>query len=479
MREHFVFRSILPTGRIKMSCKTAVILAAGAGTRMKSKKPKVLHELCGRYMVQHVISQVRKAGAEKIIVVVGHMADDVMSALEGEDNIEFALQKELKGTGHALMQTVGQLPDEGDVFVLCGDTPLITADSLAKFAERHEKYGGVLTVMSADVAEPAGYGRIVKGHAGDIIRIVEDKDASEREKSIKEVNSGIYCIDSAFIKDNINKLNNNNAQGEYYLTDMAAIAVSSGKGAYIYKIGDPDEIMGVNDRIQLREAHVIMQRRICTEHMRAGVTIFNPAAVYIEDGVKIGIDTEIWPGAALKGRTEIGENCTVGNDTVIENSIIGSGTDITKSVVKDSVIGSDTTVGPFAYIRPGSKVGSECRVGDFVEIKNSTFGDRSKSSHLAYIGDADVGEDVNIGCGVVFVNYDGVNKHRTTVGDRAFVGSNSNLVAPVTVGEDAYVAAGTTVTKNVIEGSLSIGRSYDKIEEGWVKKKGLLKSKRK
>ena len=269
-----------------MNCKTAVILAAGAGTRMKSKKPKVLHELCGKHMVLHVISQVRKAGAEKIIVVVGHGSDEVMSALDGEDNIVFAVQKELKGTGHALMQTVSLLPDEGDVFVLCGDTPLIKAESLVKFAEHHEKCGGALTVMSVEVDDPTGYGRIIRGHAGNIMRIVEQKDASENEKNIREINSGIYCINSAFIRDNINTLKNDNAQGEYYLTDMVSIAVAGGKGAYIYKTDDPDEIMGINDRIQLREAHVIMQRRICTEHMRAGVTIFNPAAVYIEDGIK-------------------------------------------------------------------------------------------------------------------------------------------------------------------------------------------------
>ncbi len=460
-----------------MNCKTAVILAAGAGTRMKSERPKVLHEVCGKPMVSHVITQAKKAGAEKIIAVVGHGAEQVKESLQAEDVI-FALQEEQLGTGHAVMQAAEYIPDDGDVFVLCGDTPLITSETLEKFAAYHSGSGNAVTVLTAVFENPFGYGRIIRGGKGELLKIAEQKDADEAEKAVKEVNAGMYCFSGAFLRENLPKLSNQNAQKEYYITDLIGMAVESGAGAGAFAVDCADEIMGVNNRIQLSEASRVMRRRIAEKHMTAGVTIIDPERVYIEEDVIIGNDTEIWPGAVLRSGTVIGKGCMIGSDTVIENSRVGDRTDILKSVIKESEIGSDTHIGPFAYLRPKSKVGDGCKVGDFVEIKNAVFGDGSKASHLAYVGDADVGCDVNVGCGVVFANYDGVHKFRTEVGDRAFIGSNSNLIAPVQVEDDAYIAAGTTVTVTVPEGALCVGRAREVIEEGWVEKKGLSKKKK-
>ncbi len=459
-----------------MKCNTAIILAAGAGTRMKSSKPKVLHEVCGKPMVKHVIEQVRKAGAKNIIAVVGHGAESVKGALESE-NISFAVQAEQLGTGHAVMQASDLIDQDGNVLVLCADTPLITAESLTALIDYHVGKNNAVTVLTAEVDNPFGYGRIVREDDGSFKKIVEEKDASDDEKQICEINSGMYCYKAEFLKEYLSKLTNDNSQKEYYITDLIEMAVRDKLGAGAFVIGDNCEIMGVNNRIQLSEAQKVMNRRIAMRHMMNGVTIVNPDDVYIEDDVIIGSDTEVWSGAVLKGSTVIGSGCVIGKDTIIENSIIGDGVEILKSVIKESTVGSDTTVGPFAYLRPKSQVGNNCRVGDFVEMKNVTFGDGSKASHLSYIGDADVGEDVNVGCGVVFSNYDGVHKFRSTVGDRAFLGSNVNLIAPVKLEDDAYIAAGTTVTVTVPEGSLCVGRSHEIIEEGWVDKKGLSRKK--
>lgn len=455
-----------------MDRKTAVILAAGAGTRMKSELPKVLHKVMGRAMVSHVISSVRDAGADNIIVITGHGASRVEESL-ADAGVSFVRQEEQLGTGHAVMQALDSLPESGDVFILCGDTPLITSSALAEFAEYHRQHDAAITVLTASVDDPAGYGRIVRGSDGDLERIVEQKDASEEEKLIKEINAGMYCADAAFLREALPKITNDNAQHEYYITDLISIAVTEGKNAAACCVEDPDDVMGVNNRVQLAAASKIMQGRVNEAHMMNGVTIVDPDRTYIEESVEIGSDTEIWPGTVLRGNTVIGKGVMVGTDCVIEDSTIKDGVTIRKSVIKESTVGEDTTVGPFAYMRPGTVIGRECRVGDFVEFKNSNFGDGSKASHLAYIGDADVGNDCNIGCGVIFANYDGKSKHRSTVGDRVFIGSNSNLVAPVKLNDDSYVAAATTVTREVPEGALSVGRSHDKSLEGWVDRKKL------
>lgn len=441
---------------------------------MKSDKPKVLHEVCGKPMLSHIVSQAEKAGAEDIITVIGHGAQQVRETVFG-DKLSFVIQQEQLGTGHAVMQAAEMLPEDGSVFVLCGDTPLITAETLKSFADCHEREKNAVTVLTAIFDDPFGYGRIIRGENGELLRIVEQKDASEAEKAVKEVNAGMYCFEASFLKEKSGSLSADNAQHEYYITDLIGMAVESGRRAGAFTVNDAGEIMGVNNRLQLAEAAKIMRRRIADRHMLNGVTIIDPDSVYIEDDVEIGNDTEIWPGAALKGRTVIGKGCVIGKDTIIENSSVGNGTDILKSVILDSSIGEKTHVGPFAYMRPNSRVGSGCKVGDFVELKNAEFGDGSKAAHLAYIGDADVGEEVNIGCGVIFANYDGVHKNRSSVGNRAFIGSNSNLVAPVSVAEDAYIAAGTTVTKDVEKGALCVGRSKETILPGWVEAKGFLK----
>ena len=423
--------------------------------------------------MSHVTSQAAEVGADNTIVVIGHGADCGKNAID-DGKLRFAVQSEQLGTGHAVKQAMGDVPDEGGVFVLCGDTPLITADTLRGFADFHERSGNAVTVLTAMFDDPFGYGRIIRAADGSLLRIVEQKDANDEEKAVKEVNAGMYCFDAAFLKENISKLSADNAQKEYYITDLIGMAVDSGAGAGAYTVSDADEIMGVNNRVQLAAAAGVMRRRIAERHMLNGVTVIDPDNVYIENDVVIGNDTEIWPGVQLKGKTVIGSGCIIGSETIIEDSEIGDGTDILKSVIKESSVGSGTHVGPFAYMRPGSRVGSECKVGDFVELKNANFGDGSKAAHLAYIGDA-----VNVCCGVIFANYDGVHKHRSVVGDRAFIGSNSNLVAPVSVAEDAYIAAGTTVTREIPSGALCVGRSRETVEEGWVAKKGLMKEKRK
>ena len=400
-----------------MDGKTAVILAAGAGTRMKSDRPKVLHEVMGMSMVSHVITQVRKAGADHIIVIIGHGAEAVRESL-AKDNVSFAVQEEQLGTGHAVMQALDVIPEEGDVFILCGDTPLITGETLSAFAEYHNSRKAVLTVLTAELDDPTGYGRIIRDYEGDLCRIVEQKDADEEQKRVREVNAGMYCVNAGFLRNTLPKITNENAQNEYYLTDLVELAGSEAQKTAAFCVDDPEEIMGVNNRVQLAAASEVMQSRINKNHMMNGVTIINPERTYIEQNVVIDADTEIWPGTVLRGNTQIGRGVMIGMDCLIEDSTIGNGSDVQKSVIKDSIVGEFSSVGPFAYIRPGTKVGRECKVGDFVEFKNANFGDGSKAAHLAYIGDADVGTDCNIGCGVIFANYDGKKKHRTVVGDR-------------------------------------------------------------
>ena len=450
--------------------KTALILAAGQGTRMKSKIPKVLHQMAGRTMLSHVIRAARGAGIDQSIVIVGHGAEQVTEAT-AEPGMVFVHQREQLGTGHAVMVAEHAIPEEGILLVLCGDTPLITKETLTEFMDFHEREGNTLSVLTAIFENPYGYGRIVKDEAGGLLKIVEEKDADEETKAIREINSGIYCFDAAALKKNLSRITNNNAQKEYYLTDLVEIAVGQKEKTGAYPVRDQDEIMGVNTRVQLAAAAEIMRTRICREHMLAGVTMIDPKGVYIDMDVTIGRDTVIYPGAILQRGTEIGESCIIGQNCRIENSVIGNETEIQSSTIIDSRVGNHTSVGPYAYLRPKSEVGDHVKIGDFVEVKNASIGDGSKASHLSYIGDADVGKDVNVGCGVVFVNYDGVNKFRSTIEDEAFVGSNSNLVAPVHVGKRGYIAAGTTVTKTVPEGSLYVGRAKERVIPNWGEKK--------
>ncbi|MBF8983637.1 bifunctional UDP-N-acetylglucosamine diphosphorylase/glucosamine-1-phosphate N-acetyltransferase GlmU [Lutibacter sp. B2] len=452
---------------------TAVILAAGAGTRMKSKIPKVIHQVCEKPMVQHVIDVAQELLAEKTIVVIGHGCEKVKEAIS--DNVEFILQKEQLGTGHAVIQTQHDLPDEGHVLLLYGDTPLITSETIKELISYHEEGDFAATILTAHVNDPTGYGRIARDHSDRVVKIVEHKDANEEEKEITEINSGIYCYDAKLLKQSLSKLDNNNTQNEYYITDVVEILNKESYKVGAYKIEDETEIMGVNSRIQLAKAEEVMRRRILNNLMQEGVTIIDPNNTYIDKEVKIGEDTIIYPGVIIKGNTQIGEDCIIGHNCRIENSMIKNNVKIQSSTIVDSIVDDDCTIGPYAYLRPNSKLGKAVKIGDFVEVKNATIGDRSKASHLSYIGDAEIGKEVNIGCGVVFVNYDGKNKHKTVVKDHAFVGSNTNLVAPITVEEYGYIATGSTITKDVPEGSLSVARGKQKNIAGWVERKGVLK----
>ena len=437
---------------------TSVILAAGMGTRMKSKMPKVLHKVCGKPLSKWVIDASKAAGADKVCAVVGHKAETVKEVLG--DVCEFALQAEQKGTGHAVMQAIDVIKNsKGEVVILNGDTPLITAETINKAIEYHKNNGNQATVITAILDDATGYGRIVRDNDGSVLKIVEQKDASEEEKKINEVNSGMYVFDAQSLVYALDKITPNNAQGEYYLTDTLEILLSAGKKIGGYAISDNDEIRGINDRVQLNEAEKIMQKRINEYHMRNGVTMRNPESVYIEDGVEIGNDTEICQNVTIKSGTKIGSDCVIGSGSMLNRAVIHDGVDVLSSVILESEVDEGTHVGPFAYIRPNCHVGKEVKVGDFVELKNSNIDDGTKISHLTYIGDSDVGKRVNFGCGTVTCNYDGKKKYRTTIGDDCFVGCNTNFVSPINVGDGVYIAAGSTITEDIPENSLSIARA--------------------
>lgn len=451
-----------------------VILAAGAGTRMKSSMAKVAHSACGKPLLTHVISGAESAGTSELILVLGHGADQVGKI--APEKAAIVIQEQQLGTGHAMMQAESHLTGKaGTVLVLYGDTPLITGQTLQEAFAAHQQGNNQVTVLTALLDDPTGYGRIVRDKAGQVTGIVEQKDASQEQRSIREINSGMYFFDIPALLKALGKLTNHNNQKEYYLTDTIGLILSDGGKADTFIIQDSCEIMGVNDRIQLAEAEKILNNRNIASHMRNGVTFLLPETTLIHSDVTIGKDTILYPGCILEKGTSIGEGSVIGPNSRISNSTIGCRTHIMNSVIIDSKVGNDTKVGPFAYLRPHSHIGDHVKIGDFVEIKKSVIGDHTKVSHLTYIGDAEVGKNVNVGCGVVFVNYDGVNKNKTLVGDNAFIGCNVNLVSPVEVKENAYIAAGSTITDEVPSYALAIARSRQSIISDWVKKKGLNK----
>lgn len=446
-----------------------VVLAAGEGKRMKSDKSKVVFKVCGKEMVNRVIDEAENAGVCSSLVVVGHKAETVIKAV-GERAF-FVTQDRQLGTGHAVMQAKGFIAKSENVIILSGDTPLITSETLKNLMEIHTKQANSCTVLTACVENPFGYGRVIRDAFGNVEKIVEQKDATEEEAAVCEINSGMYCFNSKELLAALDKLTNNNAQGEYYLTDTLSIMKEKGLKTGAFVAQNAEEIAGVNDRIQLAEAEKVMRRRINTAFALNGVTIIDIDNTYIEDGVTIGKDSVIYPGAIIEKGSVIGENVLIGPCCRIVNSRLGSGCDVYHSTMIDSAVGENTHVGPYAYLRPDSTVGSNCKVGDFVELKNAQLGDGTKVSHLTYIGDATVGCNVNFGCGTVIVNYDGKQKYRTTIGDNVFIGCNSNLVSPVTVNSNAYIAAGSTITDEVPEGSLAIARSRQVIKTDWKDKR--------
>ncbi|AFS79381.1 bifunctional UDP-N-acetylglucosamine pyrophosphorylase GlmU [Gottschalkia acidurici 9a] len=456
----------------------SIILAAGEGTRMKSKLPKVAHKVCGKPLLSHVIDCAKDANIDKNVVVIGYKGDIVKESIDNED-VLFVEQQVGEGlpygTGYAVMQAKEHIEDDSFVVVLCGDTPLITSETIKAFTKFHIDGGFGATVLTSEISNPTGYGRIIRDNNGNVSGIVEEKDATEEQRKITEVNSGIYCFKGKELKTALEKIDNNNAQKEYYLTDAIHILGNEDFKIGGYKIEDSGEIQGINSKVQLAEAEKIMRKRTNERLMLEGAIIIDPESTYIDKNVKIGIDTVIHPGVVIEGNTEIGEDCIIGQNTRIKNSKIGNKVEIQISNIVDSKVEDDCHIGPFANLRPNSNLGRNVKIGDFVEVKNSTISDNSKASHLSYIGDSEVGKNVNIGCGVVFVNYNGKDKNKTIVKDNTFIGCNSNLISPVIINENSYVAAGSTITNNVEEYSLAIARSRQENKENWVTKKGLIK----
>ncbi len=452
-----------------MSDLVAVILAAGKGTRMRSKMPKVLHKVGGKAMLQHVIDAATAAGAEKKVVIVGHEAELVETMVADQGKI--ALQAEQLGTGHAVMQTKEVLKDfHGTAMILCGDTPLLEGEELAKFYAEHKTSGAAATVLTAMMDNPFGYGRIIRDAAGNVQGIVEEKDATAEQKLIKEINTGIYCIECPLLFDVLATLTCDNAQGEYYLTDVLSKLNAAGQKVGGVVTADSDMVMGINSRQQLAVAESVMRQRVLAKLMDAGVTIMDPASTFIEASVKIGADTIIYPYTWLEGSTEIGEDCEIGPNARFTNVKIGNACHLQFIYGHDCRVCDAVTAGPYVHLRPDTVLSNRVKIGNFVEVKNSNVGEGTKLPHLLYIGDSDIGSGVNMGCGCITVNYDGKKKYRTVIEDDAFVGCNTNLVAPVTVRKGSYIGAGSTITKEVPENALGIGRAKQINIEGWAEK---------
>jgi bifunctional UDP-N-acetylglucosamine pyrophosphorylase/glucosamine-1-phosphate N-acetyltransferase len=448
-----------------------VVLAAGKGTRMKSRLPKVLHSAAGLPLIEHVLRTAGRMSPASIVIVVGHQANAVRAALESRTDVKFALQEPQLGTGHALLQTETALAGaSGTLILLSGDVPLLKAATLQRLVDHHRETGAAATVLTAVAHDPAGYGRIER-NGGRITRIVEDKDASPAQRAIREINSGIYAFDVPPLFDALRQIGSANVQAEYYLPDLVGIYRDRGLGVETVTLDDPEEILGVNSRRELAQVAQSLRRIRNEELMDAGVTLVDPATAYIGPDVTIGPDTIIHPNVHLEGRTSIGEGCEIQCGVRIIDSTIADHVFVNSyCVIRDSRIERGADVGPFAHVRPESQVGENAHVGAFVELKKTRMGHGAKAGHLAYLGDAVIGEKVNVGAGVITVNYDGRKKHQTTVEDGAFIGSDSQLIAPVTVGKGAYVAAGSSITEPVPPGALAIGRGRQVNKTGWVEK---------
>ncbi|MFI6599054.1 bifunctional UDP-N-acetylglucosamine diphosphorylase/glucosamine-1-phosphate N-acetyltransferase GlmU [Nonomuraea sp. NPDC050536] len=447
-----------------------VVLAAGEGTRMKSQTPKVLHEVCGRALVDHMLAAARGLEPERLIVVIGHDRERVGAHLaESSPDARAIVQHEQRGTGHAVrtvLEEVGTIA--GTVLVTYGDVPLLRTETLTELLERHATDGNAGTVLTAVVPDPTGYGRIVRDAAGAVLEIVEEKDASPEQRAIAEMNSGIYAFDGLLLADAVKRVSSDNAQGEEYLTDVLAILREEGHRVGAHVATDYVEVEGVNDRVQLAFVRKVLNRRLQEAHMRAGVTIVDPDSTWIDVGVEISQDVVIHPGTQLHGATRIETGAEVGPASTLTDTRVGEGAVVRNAVCDGAVVGPEVSVGPYAYLRPGTVLGRAAKVGTFVETKNTTVGERSKVPHLTYAGDATIGQDANIGASTVFVNYDGVNKHPTIVRDGAFVGCDTMLVAPVTVGDGAYTAAGSVIIDDVPPGAIGVARAKQRNIEQWV-----------
>lgn len=446
-----------------------LILAAGKGTRMKSKMPKVLHKVGGKPMLQHVIDAAKKAGSVREVAVIGSGAELVKKNISG---VEFVLQEEQLGTGHAVLAAKENfVGSEGTLLILCGDTPLLTSELLKNFVAAHENSNCAATVMTAKMPDATGYGRIVYAADGSLQKIVEDKDATDDEKKILEVNAGVYCFDVQKLFDALDKVGNENAQGEYYLPDVLPILKDAGEKIGTFTAPYCMETIGINNRTQLAAADKALRMSKEQELMEAGVTIIDPNTTFIDSNVQIGQDTIIYPNTYIEGATVIGEDCEIGPNVRFSDMTVGNKVKVQFSYCHEAEILDGVTMGPYVHIRPGTTIGNNVKIGNFVEVKNSNVGEGSKLPHLQYIGDSDVGSGVNIGCGTVTCNYDGKKKYRTIIENNAFIGCNTNLVAPVKVGEGAYIGAGSTITKEVPKNNLAIARARQVNIEVWNDKR--------
>ena len=447
----------------------AIVLSAGKGTRMQSELPKGAFMLIDKPMVVHAVDNLLESNVEDINVVVGHLSDVIEDVLKDRD-VSFSYQKVQNGTGSAVKCAKEHLFGlDGDTIIVPSDMPLLTSEIISKVFEYHTINHNDLTVLTTMLDNPFSYGRIVREN-GNIKAIVEEKDATEEIKTIKEINSGVMVVNNKLLFDELDKIKNNNAKNEYYLTDLVSIMNMDGYKVGSYTTLDSASLHGVNDRLMLAEAEEILEERIRRRHLLSGTTIKSPKSVVIGCDVVIGKDVTIEPNTVIYGKTVIGDYAVIGPNTEIDGSIIGKDTRIRHSLIKSSKVGDNTTVGPFAHLRENAEIGDFNRIGNFVEVKNSKTGTKTKASHLGYIGDAEIGSNVNFGCGAITVNYDGKNKWKTTIEDNAFIGSNSNLIAPIKIEKDAYIACGTTINKNVPEGALAIGRAPQVTKEGYAEK---------
>ena len=454
----------------------AVILAGGQGKRMKSNKPKALCEVLFKPMIDWTIDAAREAKIKDICVVTGHLHEMLEEHLKGETETVF--QAERLGTGHAVMQAVKFIENfkGGNTLILNGDCPLMDGDTIKEALAYHEKLGNAVTVISAEVENPFGYGRIVRDAGGFLSEIVEEKDANAKQRAINEVNSGAYWFQTDVLLSALSKITNKNKQHEYYLTDCIEIAIEAGLRASAFAAKNPDVVLGANDRIQLLDLNDKLRIKFLQQQMLEGVDIPCSEGIIIGPDVEIGNDTRILPGTVLLGETRIGKNCVIGPNSYLTDCVVGNEVVLDNVVAEQSKVGNGCDLGPFVHLRPGSKIGKEVHIGNFVEIKNSTIDDGTKVSHLTYVGDSDLGKNINMGCGCVTVNFDGQEKHRTVIGDGTFIGCNTNLISPVKLGKYAYTAAGSTIYEDVPDYSLAIARNRQENKVGWVKDKNKIRN---
>ncbi|USS93535.1 bifunctional UDP-N-acetylglucosamine diphosphorylase/glucosamine-1-phosphate N-acetyltransferase GlmU [Fructilactobacillus ixorae] len=441
-----------------MATRNTIILAAGKGTRMKSKLYKVLHQICGKSMVDHVLTQVSQLNMDQIVTVVGFGAEAVEAELG--KRTEYVVQDQQLGTGDAVLRAEPLLKNaEGTTLVISGDTPLFTATTLKNLFAYHEDKKATATILTSMAPDPTGYGRIVRNDLGIVEKIVEEKDADVEEKAIREINTGVYVFDNQKLFEALHRTNNDNAQGEYYLTDAIEVLKQQGATIAAYKMADFSESMGVNNRVAQAAATKVMQQRINETHMRNGVTIIDPAATYIDADIEIGPDTIIEPGVQLQKGTKIGRDCVIGAHSKLVNSVIHDDVTVTSSTLEGAEMQSHSDIGPNSHLRPGAHIGEHVHIGNFCEVKQAEIGAGTKLGHLTYVGNAKLGKNINIGCGVIFANYDGKHKHETTVGDDVFIGSNANLIAPLTIADHSFIAAGSTITDDINQYDMAIARN--------------------